>query len=85
MSTMTLGGFTMFTASSTISNTAAISSMNTPALLIRVISLTPNALTTVVNTMRIAPQITALTAKSVSPVPSPTSWKPLQICGRVIW
>ena len=75
----------MFTASSTISSTAAISSMNTPALLIRDISFTPIALITVVNRIRIAPQITAETAKSVSPVPSPTSWKPSQICGSVIW
>ena len=47
---------------------AAISSMNTPALLIIAISFTPSALTTVVNTMRTLPRTTALTAKRAGAV-----------------
>ena len=43
---------------------AAISSMNTPALLIMAINRTPSALTTVVNTISTVPSITALVAKS---------------------
>jgi hypothetical protein len=53
--------------------------------LIRDISLTPNAFTAVVKAIRMMPQSTALTAKSFSPVPSPTSWNPDQICGSVTW
>ena len=52
----------MLAASSTINSTAAISSMNTPALLIRAISFTPKALMTVVKTINTAPRSTALTA-----------------------
>ena len=85
MSNSTLGGFTTLTASRTISRTAATSSMNTPALLIRAMSLTPKALIAVVKAMRMMPHSTALTAKSVGPVPSPTSWKPDQSCGSVTW
>ena len=59
-----------------------MSSMNTPALLILAISLTPSALTTVVNTIMIAPRITALSAKSEAVLPSPMIWKPLQSRGR---
>jgi hypothetical protein len=62
-----------------------MSSMKTPLLLIRAMSFTPIAFTVVVNAMRITPQITALAAKSVAPVPSPTSWNPDQICGSVTW
>ena len=61
----------MFAASRMISSTAAISSMNTPVLLMRAISFTPSALITVVKTIRIVPRITALMAKSYLPVPSP--------------
>ena len=75
----------MFAASRMISRTAAISSMNTPVLLIRDISFTPRALITVVKMIRAEPRTTALAAKSVSPVPSPTNWNALSICGRVIW
>ena len=61
----------MFAASSTISSTAAISSMNTPALLMRDISFTPSALISVVKTISAVPRITALAAKSYLPLPSP--------------
>ena len=43
---------------------AAISSMNTPALLIIAISRTPSALITVVKTISTVPRTTALVAKS---------------------
>ena len=66
-------------------STAATSSMNTPVLLIRAISCTPIALTTVVNTIRIAPQTTRVDGGVGPPVPSPTSWKPDQICGSASW
>ena len=58
--------------------------MNTPAVLIRDISLTPNALTSVVNTMSTVASSTALLAK-LDPVPSPMTWKTLEICGSVSW
>ena len=74
----------MLTARRITSSTAAVSSMTTPTLLMRAIKATPKALTTVVKATRIAPQITALAPK-LAPVPSPTSWKPLQICGSVSW
>ena len=45
--------------------------MKTPVLLMRDISLTPSALITVVKTMSTVPRMTALMAKSLSPVPSP--------------
>jgi hypothetical protein len=61
----------MLAASRTISSTAAISSMNTPVLLIRAISLTPRAFTTVVKRISTEPRITALAAKSYLPLPSP--------------
>ena len=83
MSKKTDGGFTALNASTMTSSTAAISSMNTPALLICDMSLTPKAFTAVVKAMKIAPQMTALIAKSFSPVPSPTSWKPDHSCGSV--
>ena len=51
---------------------AAISSMNTPALLMIAIRRTPSALTTVVNTINAVPSSTALVAKSYVPLPSPT-------------
>jgi hypothetical protein len=75
----------MLIASSTTRITAAMSSMKTPTLLIRDISFTPMALTIVVKATRTMPQSTPETAKSVSPDPSPMSWKPLQICGSVVW
>ena len=75
----------MLTASRTISSTAAISSMKTPALLMRAISFTPRALITVVKTISTVPRITALTAKSYLPVPSPKNWNADQICGSVNW
>ena len=52
----------MLTASRTISSTAATSSMNTPALLMRAISFTPKALMTVVKMISTVPRSTALTA-----------------------
>ena len=61
----------MLIASATISSTAAISSMNTPELLICAISLTPIALMIVVKMISTVPRITALMAKSYLPVPSP--------------
>ena len=61
----------MLAASRMISSTAAISSMNTPALLMRDISLTPSALISVVKMISAVPRITALMAKSYSPLPSP--------------
>jgi hypothetical protein len=45
-------------------STAAMSSMNTPELLIIAISRTPRALMIVVNTIRMVPSRTALAAKS---------------------
>jgi hypothetical protein len=44
--------------------TAAISSMNTPVLLIIAINRTPSAFTTVVKMIMIVPRRTALVAKS---------------------
>ena len=61
----------MLIASARISRTAANSSMNTPELLICAISLTPSALMIVVKTISTVPRITALTAKSYLPLPSP--------------
>ncbi len=61
----------MLAASRMISRIAAISSMNTPVLLMRDISFTPRALITVVKMIRTEPRMTALAAKSFSPVPSP--------------
>ena len=61
----------MLIANATISSTAAISSMNTPVELICAISLTPIALMIVVKMISTVPRITALVAKSFSPVPSP--------------
>ncbi|CAL9386086.1 hypothetical protein SUDANB108_01161 [Streptomyces sp. enrichment culture] len=63
----------------------AINSMNTPAVLIRAISLTPKAFTRVVNRMSTAARTTALVATSYVPVPSPTNWKNDEICGSVNW
>ena len=71
VSKTTSGPRSMLTASATIRTTAAISSMNTPLLLMRDISLTPSALIKVVKTMSTVPRMTALMAKSLSPVPSP--------------
>ena len=62
MSKSTVGGLTMLMPSRITRITAAISSMNTPALLIRDISRTPMAFTVVVNATRTTPQITAETA-----------------------
>ncbi|KAF0962322.1 hypothetical protein MLGJGCBP_04621 [Rhodococcus sp. T7] len=64
-------------------STAAMSSMNTPALLIIAMRRTPSALTTVVKPIITVPRMTALVAKSCSPVPSPTIWKPLHSRGRL--
>ena len=66
-------------------STAAINSMNTPALLIRAINLTPSALISVVKAISTVPRMTALVAKSYSPLPSPMIWKPLHIRGRLSW
>ena len=66
-------------------STAAISSMNTPALLMIDIRRTPSAFTTVVNAIRTVPRRTALAAKSYSPLPSPMIWKPLHSRGRLSW
>lgn len=52
-------------------STAAISSMNTPALLIIAINLTPRALTIVVNAIRMVPSNTALPANDAGVLPSP--------------
>ena len=52
----------MLTANAMMSSTAAISSMNTPVLLIRDISLTPMALMIVVKTISAVPRMTALAA-----------------------
>lgn len=65
--------------------TAAISSMNTPAELIRAISLTPNAFTSVENRISTLPSSTAFAAWSFLPLPSPTNWNQSSICGSVIW
>ena len=78
----TLGPRLMLKARITAISTAAISSMNTPALLIIAISRTPKALTAVVNTIRTVPSRIALPAKSYGPVPSPMTWKPLHNRGR---
>ena len=75
----------MFSARMIAISTAAISSMNTPALLIRAINFTPSALINVVNAIRTLPRTTALAAKSYSPLPSPMIWKPLHIRGRLSW
>lgn len=80
-----LGPRVMCAARKTIRATAAISSMNTPAELIRAMSLTPKALTTVEKRMSTAPSSTALAAASFLPVPSPTNWNQSSICGSVIW
>ena len=61
----------MLAASRTISSTAAISSMNTPVLLMRDISFTPSALISVVKRISTVPRITAFAAKSYLPSPSP--------------
>ena len=66
-------------------STAAMSSMNTPALLIIAISFTPSALISVVNAIRMVPRMTALVAKSYSPLPSPMIWNPLHSRGRLSW
>lgn len=68
-----------------MSRTAAISSMKTPAELIRAMSLTPNAFTSVENRISTLPSSTALAAWSFLPVPSPTNWNQSSICGSVIW
>ena len=67
--------------------TAAISSMNTPALLISDINFTPRAFTTVVNTTRIEPSRTAFKAKSEADgsTLSPMNWNPLHSRGRFSW
>ncbi|CAO0833982.1 hypothetical protein SMICM17S_12693 [Streptomyces microflavus] len=75
----------MWAARKMIRATAAISSMKTPAELIRAISLTPNAFTSVENRMSTVPRRTALAAWSFFPLPSPTNWNQLSICGSVIW
>ncbi len=66
-------------------STAATSSTKTPVLLIRDINRTPKTLTRVVNRMSALPRTTALIAKSYSPLPSPTTWKPDHSWGSVIW
>ena len=71
VSNTTSGPRVALASSATISTTAAISSMKTPLLLMRDISFTPSALISVVKTIRTVPRITALIAKSLSPVPSP--------------
>ena len=85
MSNSTDGGLTMLNPRMTTISTAAMSSMNTPELLIWAISLTPTALITVVNRMSTTPRITPLTAASPPSAASPTSWKPDQICGSTSW
>jgi hypothetical protein len=52
----------MLAASRMTSSTAAINSMNTPALFKVAISLTPHAFTTVEKMIRMVPRITAFTA-----------------------
>ena len=71
VSNTTSGPRVALAASRRISSTAAISSMNTPLLLMRDISFTPSALITVVKMISTVPRITALAAKSYLPVPSP--------------
>lgn len=80
-----LGPRVMCAARKMIRPTAAISSMNTPAELIRAMSWTPKALTRVEKRIRTVPRRTALAAASFLPVPSPTNWNPLSIAGSVIW
>ncbi len=75
----------MWTANRTISTTVAINSMNTPAVLIVAINLTPKAFTRVVNRINTAARMTALVATSYLPVPSPTNWNVSEICGSVSW
>jgi hypothetical protein len=79
VSNSTDGGLTMLNASSTMISTAATSSMNTPALLIWAINLTPIALITVVKTMSNPPRMTALAAAAPASAASPTNWNPDQI------
>lgn len=81
----TCGPRVMCTANRTIRTTVAISSMNTPAVLIVAISLTPKAFTSVVNRISTAARTTALVATSYLPVPSPTNWNASDICGSVSW
>ncbi len=81
----TCGPRVMWTANRTISTTVAINSMNTPAVLILAINLTPKAFTKVVKRINTAARMTALVATSYVPVPSPTIWKADEICGSVNW
>lgn len=61
-----------------------MSSIATPAELIRAISLTPKAFTRVVKVMRMVPSTTAFSAADL-PVPSPMNWNQDEICGSVTW
>lgn len=84
VSVTTPGPRTKWNARKSTSSTAKSSSTKTPALLIRAISFTPNALTSVVNTIRQVASSTPLAA-SLEPEPSPTNWKNDVICGSVRW
>ncbi len=84
VSKKTSGPRTTCQPSARMSSTAAISSTNTPMLLMRVMSFTPKALMRVEMVIMIVARTTPFMAKSKGPVPSPTNWKPDQSCGRVI-